>query len=331
MDSIPPGRLLALVRPGNDLILRRIRNLKRCVQACGCNITTPRYACKMPRSCVSARRALKKQTGKKREAQPGASQKPAKPSQKPATTKPSPKASHNQPKASQEASQEPTKPSQKPARSQPKASQKPATKSPCRNKGSCGAFWEFRLRSPQVGIPTSLFCDMVLARSLTESPCRQSCARHRIAPVNPALDTGLLHSTLRWQQDCPCVPAFSFRRTNWEDQAFSHDRVHQQAILGPHGAPGAVHRHLPRAFQIGQDRGSDQLDSGAVSSVFERIYIFSPSINIDDGWIPVKKYIEEDLGVNTEREQAYWDEWDEPALRRIIQPRSWRCRSCTRS
>ena len=48
--------------------------------------------------------------------------------------------------------------------------------------------------------------------------------------------------------------------------------------------------------------------------MFERIYIFSPSIDIDDGWIPVKKYIEEDLGVNTER-----DEWDEAALRRIIQ------------
>ena len=44
MDSIPPGTLLTLVRPGNDLVLRRIRNLKRCVQACGCNITTPRYA-----------------------------------------------------------------------------------------------------------------------------------------------------------------------------------------------------------------------------------------------------------------------------------------------
>ena len=34
--------------------------------------------------------------------------------------------------------------------------------------------------------------------------------------------------------------------------------------------------------------------------VFERIYVFSPSVNIDDGWIPVKKYIEGDLGVNTE-------------------------------
>ena len=53
--------------------------------------------------------------------------------------------------------------------------------------------------------------------------------------------------------------------------------------------------------------------------VFEKIYIFSLSVNIDDGWIPVKKYIEQDLGVNTEREQAYYDEWDEAALRSIIQ------------
>ena len=42
MDSILPDRLLALVRPGNDLVLRRIRNLKRCVEACGCKIMTPR-------------------------------------------------------------------------------------------------------------------------------------------------------------------------------------------------------------------------------------------------------------------------------------------------
>ena len=53
--------------------------------------------------------------------------------------------------------------------------------------------------------------------------------------------------------------------------------------------------------------------------VFERIYIFSPSINVDDGWIPVKKYIDEDLGVNVEKDQAYWEDWDEAALRRIIQ------------
>ena len=38
MDSILPKRLPALVRPAFDLVLRRIRSPKRCVQACGCKI-----------------------------------------------------------------------------------------------------------------------------------------------------------------------------------------------------------------------------------------------------------------------------------------------------
>ena len=69
MDSIPPGRLLTLVRPGNDLILRRIRNLKSCAQACGCNITTPRYACNLPPGCISSKPTfarLRKKTKKRR-------------------------------------------------------------------------------------------------------------------------------------------------------------------------------------------------------------------------------------------------------------------------
>ena len=44
MAYILPERLLALVRPAFDLVLRRIRSLKRCVQVCGCKIETPRYA-----------------------------------------------------------------------------------------------------------------------------------------------------------------------------------------------------------------------------------------------------------------------------------------------
>ena len=89
---------------------------------------------------------------------------------------------------------------------------------------------------------------------------RQSCAGRRIAPVNPALGAGLFPVS-------PSFPASNFgrKRTNGEDQAFPHDRVHQQASLGPCGAPGAVHRHLPRAIKIGQNRGSDQPDPGAVS------------------------------------------------------------------
>ena len=51
---------------------------------------------------------------------------------------------------------------------------------------------------------------------------------------------------------------------------------------------------------------------------FERVYIQSPSIDMDPQWEPVKKYIREDLGVNTDREQCWWDEWDEGALRNIL-------------
>lgn len=36
---------------------------------------------------------------------------------------------------------------------------------------------------------------------------------------------------------------------------------------------------------------------------FERIFIFSPSIDLDQTWIPVKKYIEEDLKINTQKRE----------------------------
>ena len=54
MAYILPERLLALVRPAFDLVLRRIRSLKRCVEACGCKIETPRYACNLAPGCISS-------------------------------------------------------------------------------------------------------------------------------------------------------------------------------------------------------------------------------------------------------------------------------------
>ena len=63
----------------------------------------------------------------------------------------------------------------------------------------------------------------------------------------------------------------------------------------------------------------DQYLTAGGESVFERIYIFSPSIEIDDAWKPVKEFIERRMGVNTEREQVYFDKWDEGALRGIIE------------
>ena len=102
--------LYAAVRPAFDLVLRRIRSLKRCVQACGCKIMTPRYACKMPSSCVSARRA--KKTGKKK-------RKPSQTSQK-ASQEPSQTSQKASQEPNQTSSRKPARSQAKPARSQPK-------------------------------------------------------------------------------------------------------------------------------------------------------------------------------------------------------------------
>ena len=52
---------------------------------------------------------------------------------------------------------------------------------------------------------------------------------------------------------------------------------------------------------------------------FERIYIFSPSINVDSTWDPVKEYMEDEMDIheNTE-EQFYFDSYNPEALENII-------------
>ena len=50
---------------------------------------------------------------------------------------------------------------------------------------------------------------------------------------------------------------------------------------------------------------------------FSRIYIFSPSVDIDHTWQPVKKYIEEEIKPH-ETEQIYFDHFDPDALEHII-------------
>ena len=52
---------------------------------------------------------------------------------------------------------------------------------------------------------------------------------------------------------------------------------------------------------------------------FERIYIFSPSVHVDDTWTAVKKYISDVMKVNTEKEQVYFEEYDPIALKKIIE------------
>ena len=63
----------------------------------------------------------------------------------------------------------------------------------------------------------------------------------------------------------------------------------------------------------------DQYRTASGESVWERLYVFSPPVRIDDAWKPVIKFIEQEMGVNMEREKVLFDTWDEGALRTIIE------------
>ena len=53
---------------------------------------------------------------------------------------------------------------------------------------------------------------------------------------------------------------------------------------------------------------------------FSRVYIFSPSIDIDYTWAPVKKYIEHEMkAVESDDDKFYFSEYDSGALENIIE------------
>ena len=53
---------------------------------------------------------------------------------------------------------------------------------------------------------------------------------------------------------------------------------------------------------------------------FDQIYLFSPSINVDHTWLPVKKYIEETMKIkHTDKDPIYFDHYDPIALNNIIE------------
>ena len=51
---------------------------------------------------------------------------------------------------------------------------------------------------------------------------------------------------------------------------------------------------------------------------FDRIYIFSPSIDVDKTWIPVKEYIEKSQKVDLKKEKIFFDSYDAEALENIV-------------
>ena len=51
---------------------------------------------------------------------------------------------------------------------------------------------------------------------------------------------------------------------------------------------------------------------------YDRIFLFSPSADIDNGWDPVKKYVRDKLGVDERKEPWFFSDWDEKRLWAII-------------
>ena len=43
---------------------------------------------------------------------------------------------------------------------------------------------------------------------------------------------------------------------------------------------------------------------------FERVYIFSPSINVDVTWLPVKEYLEKTINLKDDEPPLYYDHYD---------------------
>ena len=53
-------------------------------------------------------------------------------------------------------------------------------------------------------------------------------------------------------------------------------------------------------------------------NVSDRVYVWSPSISVDSNWTPVKKYIQDELKVDLEKEKCFFDEYIPEELERVI-------------
>ena len=51
---------------------------------------------------------------------------------------------------------------------------------------------------------------------------------------------------------------------------------------------------------------------------FERVYIFSPSINVDHTWLPVKSYLDNKISLSEDEPSLYYDTYDPESLQAII-------------
>jgi hypothetical protein len=52
--------------------------------------------------------------------------------------------------------------------------------------------------------------------------------------------------------------------------------------------------------------------------LFERVYIFSPSVHIDHTWYPVKAYLDKKMKLQDDEPKLYYDEYDPDTLENVI-------------
>jgi len=102
----------------------------------------------------------------------------------------------------------------------------------------------------------------------------------------------------------------------------------------PHKAPEFEYKqskfqHLPKLPLRGIVLGKSGAGKGVwlvdlilhkYRGCFERVYVFSPSVDIDHGWDAVKEYSQKELGVDPEKEQCFFSTWNGGAeLQRVVE------------
>ena len=76
-------------------------------------------------------------------------------------------------------------------------------------------------------------------------------------------------------------------------------------VLGPSGGGKTV---LLVSLLLHQYRGC-----------FERIYVFSPSVDVDDNWLHVKQFSEKELGVDQHKEKTFYHEWQPEVIEALLE------------
>jgi hypothetical protein len=107
--------------------------------------------------------------------------------------------------------------------------------------------------------------------------------------------------------EAPIIKPYKTREFESKQSQYQHaDKLPMRAIvLGPSGSGKTI---LLQNMILDVYRGA-----------FARIYIFSPSIDVDYSWAPVKDYIDKVMKVReTKEEPIYFDHYDPQALEQIV-------------